>query len=337
MKTVLYSIIFLGCLLFFGCATLPTVTEVVKSPDKEKITFAQQNFTYTIAHKQWATIEEGGGKTVKAMAKPKNDAVGLKKVKKVAIVAFDVTVYRKGEKREAGTGIVSGIVAVADAFAEQARVRKEMLPLQDFVNQMYAGLQKSFENHGYTVLPVEKIAASNAYKNLEYKEEEKKVKGAAAGWWKGSIEANNLKSIEAVKVTKIPFAIGKEGTVDAVITKVTQMQSLAKALGVDAVVLVDNNAALQWNFTGQAKLGYGLKVKGAPGINIDIFSADRPGLIWSASLKPEIGCPTKIKASPIDAIMKWISLSLDKFGPDLVTTYLDLTDLAVLKMVDDSK
>jgi len=337
MKTLSSILIMTICLVLFGCATLPTVTNVMTTPNTEKIAYAQKNFTYSIAHKQWAMIEEGGGKTVKSLAKPKNDPAALKKVKKVAIVSFDVTVFRKGEKRQAAPGIVGGIVAVVDAFAELERVKKEMAPLQEFVNQMYTELQKGLEKNGYVVMPVDKILTNEAYKNLEYKEEEKKVKGAAAGWWKGMIEANGMKSIEAVKVTRLPFGVGKANTVDVVIEKVTRMQNLAKALGVDAVIVVDNTAALQWNFTGQAKLGYGLKVKGAPGINIDVFSAAEPRLIWSASLKPEIGCPTKIKASPIDAIMKWISLSLDKFGPDLVITYRDLADLAVLKMVDDAK
>jgi len=337
MKPLAYFFMLLGCLVLMGCATLPTVTNVVTAPDAEKIAYAQQNFTYSLAHKQWAMIEEGGGQTVKSLAKPKNAPEALKKVKKVAIVAFDVTVYRKGEKRQVQGGLVGGVVAVAEAFDELARVKKEMAPLQEFVDQMYGELGKSFEKYGYTVMPVNKILASEAYKKLAFEEEEKKVKGAAAGWWKGMIEAHGLKNIEAVKVTRLPIGFGKANTVDKVIGKVTVMQNLAKGLGVDAVVLVDNTAALQWNFTGQAKLGYGLKAKAASGITIDVFSAAEPRLIWSASLKPEIGCPTEIKASPIDAIMKWISLSLDKFGPDLVKTYKDLADLAVLKLQDDTK
>ncbi|MDD5765822.1 MAG: hypothetical protein PHW79_06220 [Candidatus Marinimicrobia bacterium] len=331
-KSLTVFLVLIVCMLLVGCSsTLPTINGFPDKPEKEKLGYTEKNFSYTQAHQQWASIS-GPGKAIKASAKPEIVPADLKKVKKVAIVGFDVTVFRKGKQKKS-----SGLMAIADMVSDMAQAKKDMEPLQGFVNTMYDEMKKTFEKYGYEVVSVEKIKACEAYKKLEFKEEEKKVKGASAGWWKGMTGAYDLKKIEGQKVTKIPFGFKKKDELQATIEERIQgLNDVAKCVGADAVILVDNTAAMSWTFMGALKLSWGLKEKQLPGVTVDVFLADKPNLIWSAKVKPMIGIPTQVNGG-LFAPYFGAKLSLEKVGPDMTKAYSDIADLLVFQFNHDQK
>ncbi|MFA4838917.1 MAG: hypothetical protein WC703_05530 [Candidatus Neomarinimicrobiota bacterium] len=49
------------CVLLTGCgSTLPTVNGFPEKPEKEKLGYAEKNFSYTQAHQQWASLTGSG-------------------------------------------------------------------------------------------------------------------------------------------------------------------------------------------------------------------------------------------------------------------------------------
>ncbi len=86
MEKILYSIVTMGISF---CLIVKTASTQTLEPGKEKM--AKATFVNTFSHKQWATIEEN--KKI-GFAKPKNDPEAISKVKKIAIISFEMSILR---------------------------------------------------------------------------------------------------------------------------------------------------------------------------------------------------------------------------------------------------
>lgn len=324
MKKLFYAIAITGIAF---CLISKAAYAQNLDPQKEKK--AKAEFKNTLAHKQWASIEDGGGKTLKPFAKPKNDPEALGKVKKVAIISFEMILLREEENR------AKGLLGVAQAVEELNRVRAELEPFKPHLNEMYEILKQQFEKYGYTVIPVEEVKNNDYYKSLEFKEEEDKAKGAWGGGWKIDTWAYDLKNIRAEKLLKFPISNNKT-IIEKVTGRLQQMQELAKSLGVDAVILVESNAVIDFKW-GKGKLTFGnTKTPGMEGLQLDLFSATEPRLIWSAALKKAIKWPTNVRSTSALLVGRGFS-GVDQFGPDMKKFFETYGELAAINMVLSSR
>lgn len=322
MKKIFYAIALTGIAF---CLIAKTANAQNLDPLKEKK--AKAEFANTLSHKQWASIEDGGGKTLKPFAKPKNDPEALGKVKKVAIISFEMNLLRQEEKRAAG------FLGVAESVAELNKVRAELEPFKPHLNEMYEILKQQFEKYGYTVIPVEEVKNNDYYKSLEFKEEEDKAKGAWGGGWKIDTWAYDLKNIKAEKLLKFPVSNNKT-IIEKVTGRLQQMQELAKSLGVDAVILVESNAVIEFKW-GKGKLTFG-KNPGVAGLQLDLFSATEPRLIWSAALKKAVKWPTNVRSTSALLVGRGFS-GVDQFGPDMKKFFETYGEPAAINLVINSK
>lgn len=326
MKSYRKFIQFIGvfsCLLGINSTVLHS-----QSIDPIKANDAKNLFSTSLAHKSWASIEEGQGKTIKAFAKAKNDPASMARVKKVAIVSFHMKIRRQQEKHS------EGIMGAVQQINELDKIKGELEPFKPSLNQMYETLKQQFEKNGYAVTPIEQIVNNEYYKNLElFKEGEDKAKGEWGGGWGIDAFAYDLKDIRARRVNQIPMKLGMNNQIQGVMTKVKALQELAKALDVDAVVLVSCNAEISY-FFGKGKLKFGFKEQGSEGLIIDIYSASEPKEIWSCSLKKSVKWPTNVKSKKAFWIGRGFN-KLEEFGPDMNKFIEKYGELAVINIVSN--
>ncbi|MCX5785874.1 MAG: hypothetical protein NTX59_09305 [Elusimicrobia bacterium] len=336
---------------------------MAKAAEQEKSDFVQKNLKFSGAHRSWAQSME----TMKGWAdkkywkiftymfvKPEISVEPLKKVKKVAILSFDVRVDAKQQKRTSTSD--AGYVTVETTHYGAI----DMSALQPFANTMYDEMKAGLERQGIAVISDELVKNNTDYQALDYKEvEEVELKQGAADWWNGTTEAYGLKQIDAAKMTglywereerkiygdarvdKAKASGGLKGAMrsisgaDKQVERGKHLQNAARALGVDAVILVKNNIGMNFGVSKTYKLHYGFR-DGGSGVAVDMLFADEIKPIWSAEIVKKIEVPTKVK-SPKGGIFKPQDYDLGLVAPDLVLVYHDIADLISLKIKLDQQ
>lgn len=297
-----------------------------KAVDVEKEKFVKKNFAFSGAHTQWANLM--GMVPGKFFPdKPAADSNALKKVKKVAIMSFDFNVYAKGSS---ASGV--GLIGAATEIATKAGINKE--DLEKLSTATYDELKSNIEKQGMEVIPAETVLSNSSYQALKFEGKEAEVGGAWGGYWRGSIAANKLKSISASSLTKQPFTIA---SMDAIKQKIKEnvapLTEAGKAVGADAVILVQNNIIMDTTFTGKRDIRFS-KEQTWNGVIIDIFTTEEPKLIWSAALISEVTVPTEGRP------LFWASMSgrdydLGEVTTNIASTYSELANLVAFKLKTD--
>lgn len=312
MKQRMYVLtaIFIGVALLMGCAsTGAKVAGLSKAPDAEKTAFVEKQLKPSDFHKQWAALVEG-----QMFPKPKMDSAALKNVKTVAIVSYDFGVYAKSK------GSSAGLIGLG---WEKIGLKKE--EIQKFTDTIYDELKAVIEANGITVVSVDAIKANDAYQAVKADEEAAKVKGVS-GHWKGMASAHGLKSI--------PAKFGFMPTKGKLMDKGNTYSSIGKALGVDAVIVVETTAYMQLSgFSGKYGLAYS-GAKGEGGVVINMFLAGEPKLIWSANTQ-QVAVPTDKKEGV--ALLGSNMYDFGKVSPDLLSVYKELANLLAFKLEMDRK
>ncbi|MFN4298792.1 MAG: hypothetical protein ACK4EX_03565 [Thermaurantimonas sp.] len=87
--------------------------------------------------------------------------------------------------------------------------------------------------------------------------------------WKIDVHALNLKNINAEKLVKFPISNNKT-IIEKVTGRLRQMQEPATSLGVDAVLLVENIALVEFSFL-KGKLTFGSKDPNVQDFKLDLI------------------------------------------------------------------
>lgn len=360
MKKDFLALVFTGSVLLSGCASLiappAKMPDLTKATEQEKAVFVEKNIGFSSAHKSWAqsmaTIHGWAEKkywkiVTYPFEKPTADYEAIKKVKKVAILSFDVTVSVKSKLK--GESMITRTETI------------NMAPIQPFVNTMYDELSKSLKQQGIEVISAKTVINNPEYQLLDFKEimegGQLKDKGA---WYEGSADAYGLKKIDAHKfpgmfnereqvkiygqerVDKAKEAgavktLRAVGGADKQLEMAKHLQNAATSLGIDAVIFVNNDIRLeQSGLTGGYDVKFAIKDNISPGgVAVDMFLAKEINPIWSAQIKTKVDVPTK--ARKMGALLGAYSVELDKVAPDIVPVYRDLVDLISLKLKLDQK
>ncbi len=113
-----------------------------------------------------------------------------------------------------------------------------------------------------------------------------------------------------------------------------KMKELANALGVDAVLLVRSKAIIELKGR-KGKLTFGEKNQPlANGLVLDLFSADKPKIIWSAAVKKEVKWPTEVKSK---SVLFSDFIELNSYAPDMKKFFETYGELAAINLVMSSK
>ncbi len=264
----------LAGMLLFGCAGGGiNLAGVSKAPESEKTALVGKTMKFSIAHYYW-NISMGA-----SFGSPKMDQAALKKVKKVAILAFGVATY-------AGSNQTSGVVMT---YTHTASFKGDWQP---FANKAYDELKTAFEQNGLEVIPSEAVTSNADYKAFEIKDPARYT-----------YTAYGLRDFPPViKYTKKTF-----GAKGFAIGNATRLQQLAKSLGVDAVMLVVGDIHIEPSGSKKLKASFPCaagELSGDRGLMVDMFWAEQPKVIWSASLKTEIAVPVTSKESLFDDFLR---------------------------------
>jgi len=170
---------FWAVLLLAGCAVNPglKISGLATGPDAEKTAFAQKNFEFSPAHKDWAA-KMGMGTFKLTQDKPQLDIEALKKVRKIAIVGFDESFWARSNVKGEGFG---RLVSVMTEWGSNIGMKKEHM--QPVVNAAYDDLKASLERAGFEVVPVDRVTAQMAYQNMKYEEAGGSAKGRTKDWY----------------------------------------------------------------------------------------------------------------------------------------------------------
>lgn len=361
MKIKLPLLVLAGFLSLTGCATMntffgPKPKLPAAGAEQDKITFVQKQLGFSAAQKSWTQHLEtirgwSEGKYWKIFtymfAKPKIDVDALKKVKKVAILSFDVRVDAKRQQ----TTTTAGNMEITTTGGI------DLTPMQPFVNTMYDALKTSLEKQGITVIPVDEVKNNPDYIAMDFKVVEPELKSGF--WWHDTAGAYGLKQIDgntilqmygereekkiygAERVEKAKQgaavkALRAVGNADKHLARGIRMQAAAKALGVDAIILANNSVSMDFGALHKYKLKFAHQDTLAPGgISVNMYFADEVTPIWSAEMKKSMEVPTNAKSK--EGIFTVASYELDKVAPDLVRVYSGLADLIALKLKLDKE
>lgn len=263
--------------MLYGCAGGGMkLGGVLKAPESEKVALVGKTMKFSVAHYYW-NISMGA-----SFGAPKMDRVAMKKVKKVAILRFGVATYA-GSKTSSGGDMT---------FTHTTSFKGDWQP---YANKTYDQLKAAFEQNGIEVIPVDAVTSNADYKAFEIKDP------AGAGY---TYNAYGLRDFPAaVRYTKKTLGAKKFAIGNA-----TRFQQLAKSLGVDAVMLVVGDIYIRpagfFNKLTASIPNAGGEISGDTGVMADMFWAEEPKMIWSASLKQEIAVPVTSKETLMDDFLK---------------------------------
>ena len=185
------------------------------------------------------------------------------------------------------------------------------------------------------------VQSNPAYQALKFEESEGKAKGYR-GWWRVKMSAYALKTIPIE-------SISQPGTFSAALKsikdKVDAIVAVGKAVGADAVLVVDANMFLQrqskyiWNTKYLVNCGdknyFGNKThRDEPGLAADLYSVADGRQLWSAALTDSVNIPTVAKM-PWSLWGSW-KYKLEEMAPDFDKTNKDLAGLLAYKLKSDA-
>ncbi|MDQ5986847.1 MAG: hypothetical protein CSYNP_02580 [Syntrophus sp. SKADARSKE-3] len=306
--------------------------------DVDKQTFIEKSITFSPAQMKWAELTQPK-KSDKEPVVPLVDATALKKLGKVAIISFDANLYAK-------RSIGLGITALANVSREKEGIKPE--DMKKFSDLIYNDFRDALIAREIKVLEPQEVAANAAYDMLELEKKEGVVSSpfAPSMGWTSSASAGGLKSINALAFIKPPLVSFKPHHIE----KAARLQKLAKALGADAILIIDNHMYMDESaLSGKYELYYSDSSKGPNGITIDMFSAEEPKLLWGAALAAGIKVPTEVgQESRAASLLGFTKYEFGKSISDFENAYKILAGLfadrlkrdmqiAPLGKTDDSK
>ncbi|MCX5790294.1 MAG: hypothetical protein NTX64_17570 [Elusimicrobia bacterium] len=345
-------------LLLTGCAGLAgpgmKITGMATSADAEKTAFVDKSFDLTKAHASWAAFEKFG--TVYFVPpKPKVDLEVLKKVKKIAIVGFDQSIWARAKKRGDTGSVLGNVIALGQVLTEWG-INLGMKPeqMQPLANKAYDDLKAALEKEGFEVVPADRVTTQAAYQAMKYEEAAGSASGHRNEWYQAKLSAYGYKSLPLVSMTSTLAIIGTpQGLKKKVLDNVKPMADVGKAVGADAVLVVNTNVFMQnmpWlhhpSFFNRRYLVNFSDIPGfftknskvdAGGIEADLFAVEPFKEIWSAKLNTEVNVPTDVNRSI--SMSEWFwnvpKYELDKLGPDIQKVYPDVIAMLAFKLRKD--
>ena len=162
------------------------------------------------------------------------------------------------------------------------------------------------------------------------------------------MSAYSLKTIPVEKLSKPPLF--KLGSIDAlkqtVRNQIATLTAVGKAVGADAVLVVDVNMFLQRRsllvFNNRYlvncgdKWSFGYHKREEAGLAADLYAVDDGSEIWSAALKTSVNVPTDVRM-PWSMFGTW-KYNVEMMAPDFDKTSKDLVSMLVYKLkLDASK
>ncbi|MEI8173009.1 MAG: hypothetical protein WCH07_05945 [Deltaproteobacteria bacterium] len=321
---------FLGLLLML-CSFLvafgpPKLLELPKTDVEEK-EFVERYITFSPAQMKWAELTQPK-KSDKEPVTPLIDCEALKKIGKVAIISFDANLYAK---RSIGLGITT----LANVSREKEGIKPE--DMKKFSGIIYKHFQDALIAHGIKVVEPEEVASNAAYNMLELEKKEGEVSSpfALSFGWTSSASAGGLKSINALEYIKPPLVSFRPRHVE----KAARMQKLAKALGADALLIINNHMYMDESaLSGKYQLYYSDNSRGPNGITVDMFSAGEPKLLWGAALAAGVKVPTEEgQKSRTASLLGFTKYEFGRSISDFEIAYQVLSDLFVDRLKRDMR
>lgn len=313
---------FLFILCIFLLAFGPQKLLDLPKTDAEKKDFIEKSITFSPAYMKWAELTQPPPPDKKPVT-PLIDREALKKVGNVAIISFDTNLYAK---RRIGLGITT----LANVSREKEGIKPE--DMKKFSGIILEHFRHALITHGIKVMEPEEVSANAAYDMLELEQKEGEVSSpyALSFGWKSSASAEGLKSINALEYIKPPLVSFRPRHVE----KAARMQKLAKAMGADAVLIVNNHIYMDESaLSGKYQLFYSDNSKGPNGITVDMFSAEEPKLLWGAALAAGVKVPTEVgQKSRTASLLGFTKYEFGKSISDFEIAYQALSNLFVDKL-----
>lgn len=138
----------------------------------------------------------------------------LKKVKSVAIVAFDVLEFRPTGVAGKLAGPLAGHINNAQTISNIAEEKSEL------ARDLYDELSKSLKTKGWKVLPIEKVTSNKLYQQFYQSKKATLLEKAPNSFHKPVVVAGLMRPVNPVYLFKYE-----------------ERNELAKTLGVDAIIL----------------------------------------------------------------------------------------------------
>ena len=318
----LITVLLAACFFLTGFSFMSALK--VPKTDAEKKDFGESGFKSSVAQTNWASVVDQ-----KYYSSPTNDVAAMKKVKKVAVVSFNLNLYAKKKTGKA----LSAVAGLISAGVEKGSINPE--ELKALTDEHYDDFIKALKNGGIEVIPTEQVLANETYKKFETGAKDGQVSGywAFTAGWKAAASGRGLKALSAIDIIKPNFITSP----DDMVKHAGTMQELAKSLGVDAVIICNNNVYMEASsWGGSYDLLYANNDKGPDGISLDVFSGAEPKLIWSASLAKALEVPTEaVQESKAAAIFGFTRYEFGKVMGDLAAAYRVMSEVMVNKLKMD--
>jgi len=357
MKSSSKMMIALAASLFLTGCVGPgmRIGPIATGADAEKTAFVNKYFGFSPAHKEWAATMGMANGFKMTRTKPKLDAEALKNVKKVAIVGFDVSFWPKSGKTEsAGQGafaVIHAAVAMAKTLIDwQTAMGMKKDEMQQVANQTFDDMKESLEQAGYKVIPADTVQTNAAYQALKFEGSEGAATGRQGNWYQAKMSAYALKTIPTLSISRAGLKFATiDGLKQGIKDKLGAVAAVGKAVGADAVLVVDANMFMQrrsiWAFNRKYLVNcgdaasFGYHNRKEPGLVADLYAADDGREIWSAALKTSVNVPTEQSMTWTFWDWFWgrtLKYEIGKLAPDFDKASKDLTAMLAYKLKQDS-
>lgn len=312
--------LFISCLVMTGFSFTSELT--LPKTEEEKREIMEKGLKGSPAHFKWTQTIEG-----KPYSRPTNDKEALKKVKKVGIVGFNVNLYAKKKTAAMlpGSSLLNVPLSIIQAKKEKEGINPE--ELKTLTEAMYDDFTEALKKRGIEIIPVEQVLSNELYKSFKQSGKEGEVSGiwSLTLGWKAAATPRGLKYLSALDILNPSLiTMGDEMKKNAQL-----MQELARSLGVDAVVTVDNRIYLEASrFGGAYDLLFANDEKGPDGISVDVFWAEEPRPIWSISLAQPLKVPVEAgQENRLAAMAGWTKYEFGKVMGDISYAYRIMVDI----------
>lgn len=194
------------------------------------------------------------------------DATTLKGVRRIAIVSSDVFVQAPNK-----------VNANQSSLSNSLSQRFDLSGGEAYSARVYDSVAAAFRAAGFEVLPREQIQADPAYQALAFPAGSIDNKGKTWGTnWEGTLGNPSLKAIQFTHYFDLGNHVfgnlNPDQARDSLGKLALPMDELARKLGVDAVVFVEENMFMGQNWLNQMQVSLG--------VEINLIVPGKPAIAW---------------------------------------------------------